>query len=154
MSDNQNADLQWDFPEPFTVDVSVAQDDIDGLNHANNAVYVKWCEMAGWGHSCDLGLDLDAYRELDRAMAIQKAEYEYLQAALLGEELCIGTWLTASDGKLSMTRQFQIIRRRDGASVLRGKWKVVCIEMSSGRPRRMPPEFRQGYEAVLVDTAQ
>ncbi|MBB6520634.1 acyl-CoA thioesterase [Pseudoteredinibacter isoporae] len=146
-------DIEWDYPNPYTVEVTVAEEDIDGLNHANNAVYVKWCEMAGWAHSCDLGLDIEAYRELDRAMAIQKAEYEYLQATLLNEELLVATWITESDGKLSMIRRFQIVRISDGATVLRGQWKVVCIEMSSGRPRRMPPEFRDGYGAVLVDVA-
>ncbi|WP_299775334.1 thioesterase family protein [uncultured Pseudoteredinibacter sp.] len=143
-------DIEWDFPSPHTVDITVVEDDIDGLNHANNTVYVKWCEMAGWGHSCHLGLDIEAYRQLDRAMAIQKAEYEYMQAALLGDELRIATWLTESDGKLSMTRRFQIVRLSDGATMLRGQWKVVCIEMSSGRPRRMPPEFKDGYGAALV----
>lgn len=143
-------DIEWDFPNPYTVDITVVEDDIDGLNHANNTVYVKWCEMAGWGHSCHLGLDIEAYRQLDRAMAIQKAEYEYMQAALLGDELRVATWLTESDGKLSMTRRFQIVRLSDGATMLRGQWKVVCIEMSSGRPRRMPPEFKDGYGAALV----
>lgn len=146
-------DIEWDFPNPHTVDITVVEDDIDGLNHANNTVYVKWCEMAGWGHSCHLGLDIEAYRQLDRAMAIQKAEYEYMQAALLGDELRVATWLTESDGKLSMTRRFQIVRLSDGATMLRGQWKVVCIEMSSGRPRRMPPEFRDGYGAALVSEA-
>lgn len=143
-------EISWDRPRPYTVDVHVSEEDIDGLNHTNNTVYVKWCELAGWSHSCDLGLDIDAYRELNRAMAIQKAEYEYLRPALLDEKLRVATWLTASDGKLSMTRKFQIVRLHDGATMLRGQWKVVCIEMSSGRPKRMPPEFKEGYGAVIV----
>jgi acyl-CoA thioester hydrolase len=27
---------------------------------------------------------------------------------------------------------------------------LVCIEISSGRPRRMPAEFLSAYEAVVV----
>lgn len=140
----------WDWPKPYTIDVEVAEVDIDALNHTNNTVYVKWCEAAGWSHSCALGLDIDAYRRLDRAMAIHKAEYEYIQPALLAEKLTVATWLTESDGRLSMRRNFQIIRNSDGVTMLRGSWKVVCIEMSSGKPKRMPAEFRDGYGAALV----
>lgn len=143
-------ELCWDRRDPFLIDVEVSPKDIDELNHTNNTVYVKWCEDAGWRHSCELGLDIEAYRKLDRAIAIHKAEYEYLKPALLGEKLKVATWITESDGRLSMRRKFQIIRVADGQTVLRGQWQVVCIEMSSGKARRMPPEFRDGYGAVVV----
>jgi acyl-CoA thioester hydrolase len=35
--------------------------------------------------------------------------------------------------------------------VLRGRWDLVCIELSSGRPRRMPREFLDAYMTVVVD---
>lgn len=146
--------INWDWPAPFTLDVTVQDEDIDGLNHTNNTVYVKWCEAAGWQHSCSLGLDLESYRTLDRAMAIRKAEYEYIFPALLGETLRIGTWITEFDGKLSMRRNFQIVRLRDNVTLLRGAWTVVCIEMSSGKPKRVPAEFRDGYGAVVVGKSE
>ena len=49
-----------------------------------------------------------------------------------------------------MTRRFQIVRDRDGATLLRGQWDLVCIELTSGRPRRMPPAFTQVYDAAVV----
>lgn len=143
-------DLCWDRESPFIIDVEVAAEDIDGLNHTNNTVYVKWCEASGWQHSCSLGLDLDAYRRLDRAMAIHKAEYEYIKPAMLGDKLKVATWITDSDGRLSMTRKFQINRCSDGKTLLRGQWRVVCIEMSSGKVKRIPPEFIEDYGAVVV----
>ena len=45
------ADLPWDYPQPFIVPVVPEAADIDGLRHTNNAIYVNWCEMAGWAHS-------------------------------------------------------------------------------------------------------
>ena len=53
---------EWDLPAPHTVDVVVEATDIDGLQHTNNAVYVKWCERVAWAHSESLGLDLECYR--------------------------------------------------------------------------------------------
>ena len=123
--------------------------DIDGLNHTNNAVYVQWCERVGWAHSDALGLCLADYQRLDRAMAIRRGEYDYLLPTDLGERLTLATWLAASDGKLSMERRFQLVRDSDGSTVLRGRWDLVCIELSTGRPRRMPPEFVQVYGAAV-----
>ncbi|MDN3638317.1 thioesterase family protein [Simiduia curdlanivorans] len=138
----------FDFPHPFTQPLVVEAGHIDGLNHANNAVYVQWCEAIAWAHSQALGLSIEDYQRLDRAMAIHKAEYDYLKPALLSEQLVLATWLTGSDGKLNMTRQFQLLRGQD--TLMRGQWRLVCIEMSSGRARRMPEAFLQAYEPALV----
>lgn len=142
--------LSWDFPAPFLQAIRPGEQDIDGLEHTNNAVYVQWCEAIAWSHSAQFGLDLQAYRRLDRAMAIHEAHYEYLQASTLGDELLLGTWLVGSDGRLTLQRRFQIIRPRDNAVILRAQWELVCIEISSGRARRMPEEFCKAYLAALV----
>ena len=137
--------LGWDHPGAFIQPVSPQPADIDGLHHTNNAVYLQWCERTAWAHSEQLGLSLADYHRLDRAMAIRRGEYDHLLPTMLGDELLLGTWLLAGDAKLQMTRCFQLIRPRDGATVLRGRWTLVCIEVSTGRPRRMPPEFLAAY---------
>ena len=137
--------MDWDYPQPFTLPVSPQAGDIDGLDHTNNAVYVRWCEQAGWAHSVQLGLALDDYRRLDRAMAIRRGEYDYLLPTSLGEPLLLATWLVGGDGKLSLERRFQVVRASDGATVLRARWELVCIDITVGRPRRMPPEFIAAY---------
>lgn len=143
----------WDRPGPFTLALTPAAEDIDGLEHTNNAVYVRWCEQAGWAHSESLGLGLADYRRLDRAMAIREGHYEYLLPSTQGEALVLGTWLTGSDGRLNMERRFQLRRASDGATLVRGRWALVCIEISSGKPRRMPPEFVSVYEAAVIKGA-
>ncbi len=143
--------MTWDHPNPFTLNVMPQAADIDGLNHTNNAVYVQWCERIGWAHSEALNLSLADYQRLDRAMAIRRGEYDYLLPSLLGEDLTLATWLFAGDGKLVMERRFQLVRDSDQAVVMRGRWDLVCIEVSSGRPRRMPPEFVTAYLAAAVD---
>lgn len=142
--------LPWDHPDPFTQVVVPHSDDIDGLNHTNNAVYVRWCETIAWEHSAALGLSLAEYGKLDRAMAIRRGEYDYIRASLEGDELVLGTWLSGSDGKITLERQFQLINLRDNSTVLRGRWELVCIEISTGRPRRMPPEFTSAYLAAIT----
>lgn len=143
--------MAWDYPRPFALPRRPRAEDIDGLNHTNNAVYVQWCEQIAWAHSETLGLSLADYRRLDRAMAIRRGEYDYLLPTFLDEPLTLATWLLASAGKLTMERRFQLVRDRDQATILRGRWELVCIELTSGRPRRMPAEFSRVYLAAIVD---
>lgn len=144
-------DAVWDHPEPFILETTVSPEDIDGLNHTNNTVYVKWCEQVAWAHSVALGLDLDAYRTLDRAMAITHAEYSYLRASHQGQNVRLATWIVEWDKKLSIKRHFQIIRVEDGVTLLRGRVQFVCIQLSTGRPRRMPQEFVRGYGPAVLE---
>ncbi|MGE8359986.1 acyl-CoA thioesterase [Pseudomonas sp.] len=141
--------MSWDLADPFVIDISVTAEDIDGLGHANNAVYVSWLERCAWRHSQFLGLDLTEYRRLDRAMAVVRHEIDYLAAAYEDQTLQMGTWIVESDQRLKMDRQFQLVRPADGATLLRAKTTFVCIELSSGRPKRMPPEFVEGYGRAL-----
>jgi acyl-CoA thioester hydrolase len=131
----------------------VLADDIDGLQHTNNAVYVDWCQRAAWDHSTALGLDLERYRALDRAMVITYSEFHYLQASQEGQEIAVATWIVAWDGKLTMARRFQVLRVDDGATLLRAAMRFACIEISSGRPRRLPQEFIDGYGPAVVGVA-
>lgn len=142
--------MTWDYPQPYTLKLTPASSDIDGLQHTNNAVYVQWCEVIGWAHSEQLGLSLNNYQELNRAMAIRHAEYDYLLPSVLGDKLILGTWIVASDGKLNMERRFQLIREADQAIIMRGRWDLVCIEISTGKPKRMPPEFCDIYLPAIV----
>lgn len=145
--------MVWDYPQPFVLPLAPRADDIDGLNHTNNAIYVRWCEQIGWAHSETLGLCLADYKRLDRAMAIRRGEYDYLLPTFLNEQLTLATWLLASDSKLTMERRFQLVRDRDQATILRGRWDLVCIELSTGRPRRMPAEFTRIYLSAIVNPA-
>ena len=147
----KDLDKLWDHPNPHTVQKRVCAADIDGLNHTNNAVYVTWCEQAAWAHSVALGLDLTRYRELDRAMAITHSEYDYLQSSRERDEIVAGTWIVNWDSKLTMERRFQVIRLQDGVTLLRAGMRFACIEISSGRPRRMPKEFLEGYGPAVLE---
>ncbi|NVN88265.1 MAG: acyl-CoA thioesterase [Rhodopseudomonas sp.] len=150
VQDQPASDLNWDYPKPFTLTVVPGAADIDGLNHTNNAVYVRWCEAIGWAHSEALGLSLADWTRLDRALAIRRGEYDYLLPSVVGDDLLLGTWITGYDGRLILERRFQLINVRQRSTVMRGRWDVVSIEMSTGRPRRLAPEFAAAYLPVLV----
>lgn len=145
-----DSDEGWDYPAAFRCQTQVGSDDIDALQHTNNTVYVRWCEAAAWEHSAALGLDLASYLRLDRAMAVVEGRYRYLQPSHLGDQVVTGTWILHWDQRLSMTRHFQIRRVADGATLLRAEVRFACIEISTGKPRRLPAEFREGYGPAIL----
>ena len=143
---------KWDYEGPHTLDLEVLPEHIDGLGHANNAVYVSWCEQVAWSHSESLGLDLDCYRRLNRAMVIVHSEFDYLKASLMGDRLCAATWIVSWDGRLTMERRFQIRRESDSATVLRAGMRFACVDLQTGQPRRLPREFIDGYGPVVLSS--
>lgn len=137
----------WDCAQVSSYEVLVRSDDIDGLGHTNNRCYVDWCEAAAWAHSVKLGLGLAEYRQLDRAMAVRHAEYDYIASTYEGERLLVGTWLSEMSA-VQMRRYFQIVRPHDGSMVACAAWHLVCIELSTGKAKRLPTEFVSVYGAV------
>ncbi|ULQ46159.1 acyl-CoA thioesterase [Flagellatimonas centrodinii] len=149
-----DADLPWTVSAPQqTLDWTVSAADLDGFHHTNNVVYLQWLERVAWAHSQALGLGLEAYEQLGCGCVARRHELDYLAPTFEGDELVVGTWVAESDFRLTMWRGYQIIRRSDRRTVLTGRTQWVCVDMRTGRPRRMPPAFVDGYKPVAVTPA-
>lgn len=146
-----NMNLPWDRPEPFVAGFKALPEHIDELRHVNNAVYVQWMESCAWQHSNALGLGFDCFARLDRSMAVLRHEIDYLASALRDDEVLMGTWLVQTESRLKMDRLFQLVRPADGATLLRARTTFVCVQLSTGKPRRMPDEFVAGYGSAWRD---
>lgn len=142
--------MNWDREKPYTHALVVDGSDIDELGHVNNAAYVRWLERCAWRHSESLGLGVAEYKTLDRAMVVLRHEIDYLAAAYLDDEVMVATWIVESDNKLRLTRHFQILRLSDQTLLLRARSNFVCIELSSGRARRMPAVFVETYGKAIT----
>jgi acyl-CoA thioester hydrolase len=135
----------WDLPAPHLLRITVTDADIDAYRHVNNAVYVTWCDRIAWDHSAHLGLPIERCLELDRGMAVVRTVISYLRPALCDDEVMLATWVLPSSSRLCVRRRFQIRRIVDGVTLARAETDYACIELSSGRPVRWPPEFRDRY---------
>jgi acyl-CoA thioester hydrolase len=140
--------FKYDLPNPHLLKMTVDASGIDAYHHVNNAVYVTWCDRVAWSHSAALGLPLDRCLKLDRGMAVVRTVIAYLRPALLNDELIIATWLLPAESRLCVRRRFQITRPADSTTLARAEIDYACIELSSGRPTRWPPEFRESYIAL------
>ena len=146
--DNVTDPVSYDLPDPHLISVTVEPEDIDAYNHVNNAVYVTWLDRSAWHHSAELGLPIERCLELDRGMAVVRTLISYLRPALLHDTVNVATWLLPSQSRLCVRRRFQIVRPSDGLTLARAEIEYACIELSSGRPTRWPPEFRERYVAL------
>lgn len=142
--------MEWDLPEPFVIEIVVEASAIDHYGHTNNAEYLRWIERASWAHSRSLGLTLDDYRALDRGMVVHRHELDYLAPAHEGDRLTLATWIVACDGRLTLERRFQLIDVDTGRTLMRARTRFACIELASGRPKRMPKTFVDLYGGACV----
>lgn len=138
----------WDFADVFAIPIEVNPADIDGYGHVNNAVYLRWLTECAWAHSAAVGMPESRCVELRRGMAVRSIQLELLAAAYEGEQLLVGNWISRVD-RLRATRQFQLINPATATTLLRGHLDFVCINLDTGKPTRMPPEFRDCYVATL-----
>ncbi len=132
----------WDVPSPFVETVTVGPADVDRFGHANNVVYLSWLERVAWAHSRSLGLDFDAYIALGAGCVARRHELDYLAATYAGDRLWLATWVHENDFRVSMWRRYQIVRAADRKTVMRGQTHWVCVDLKTGRPKRMPREFQ------------
>ncbi len=138
----------WDFPNPHLIAITPQTEDVDGFGHVNNLNYVRWCVDCAWDHSQKLGFSFDDYKRIGRGMVVHRHEFDYVGQALEGEALQVATWVLKNDGRVRMTRGYQIRRVSDGATLLRGRTSFVCVDMETLKPARMPKAFAEGYPAI------
>ncbi|MDF1686511.1 MAG: acyl-CoA thioester hydrolase [Parvibaculaceae bacterium] len=142
--------IDWDYPNPFIVEVSVKPQHIDEFQHTNNVVYLTWMAHAAWRHSIELGLDFEAYKKFGKGMVVRHHDMDYVAPSFLDETIWIATWITQNDKRLRLRRRFQMVNAHTGKTLLRGSSDFVCINIDSGKATRMPKEFINAY-ALTAD---
>jgi acyl-CoA thioester hydrolase len=138
-------EIVWDHPDPFIHEITVEPQHIDDFQHTNNVVYLSWMAKTAWEHSKALGLDFAAYAKLNRGMVVRRHEMDYLAPSHEGDQVQCATWITSNDTRLRLRRRFQFVKPEGGITLLRGMSEFVCINIETGRPTRMPPEFIEAY---------
>jgi acyl-CoA thioester hydrolase len=86
-------------------------------------------------------------------MAVWRTQVHYIGAAYEGDRIQVGTWPVLNDGRLRIARRFQIRRASDGQTLVRALIHYVCIDLHTGRAKRMPVEFTKYTVAPEVAEA-
>lgn len=131
----------------FDLKIQVQSQHIDVLGHVNNVMYVQWMQDVAAVHIETLGLGLTQYLELKHAMVAVEHHVQYRKAALEGDEIILRTWLDDINALYSF-RQYAFYRPKDQSVLFVGNTKWACIEIATGRPKRMSPSFTQAYQPI------
>ena len=134
----------------FDLEMTVQAEHIDRLGHVNNVVYMQWMQDVATAHIDFLGLGLKEYLELKHAMVAVEHHVQYRKAAFEGEKIVLRTWLNEINA-LYLFRQYVFYRTQDQAVLFSGNTKWACVEIATGRPKRMSPTFTQAYQPLAVD---
>ena len=134
----------------FDLNIQVLPEHIDLLGHVNNVLYVQWMQDVATAHIEQLGLGLAQYLQLKHAMVAVEHHVQYRKAAFEGEDLILRTWLDDLNTLYSF-RQYVFYRPKDQGILFVGQTKWACIEIESGRPKRMSPSFTQAYQPIATD---
>lgn len=131
----------------FDLHIQVQPHHIDALGHVNNVMYVQWMQDVAAAHVETLGVGVTKYLELKHAMVAVEHHVQYRKAAFEGEQIVLRTWLDDINALYSF-RQYVFFRPSDQAVLFVGNTKWACIEIATGRPKRMSPTFTQAYKPL------
>jgi len=139
-------------PQPerrvFQLDLTVAEADIDMLDHASNIAFVRWIQDVALAHSAAVGLTFEAYQRLGAVFMVVRHEIDYVRPALRGDRLEARTWIS-SVRAASCVRSTHLVRASDDQLLARALTTWGFIEMATGRPRRIPEEVRVAFRGYI-----
>ena len=138
----------WPVFSPFIIRKVAGPADIDAFNHVNNARYIDWANEIAWAHSEALGLSMEDYKRIGFGCVVWRHEFDYVAPVVIGDEFEIATWIAENDNRVRMLRAYEMRNAKTGAVVFKGRTKFVCIDMTSGKPARMPKEFVEAYKVA------
>jgi acyl-CoA thioester hydrolase len=141
-------ELDWDYPEPYVIEHTASEDEADGYGHVNNSVYLRWLDQCVWAHCAAVNMGPDLCRQLNRGFAAIRHEIDYITSAYPGDRVAVANWVTHNDGRLRAERRFQIIRVKDRRTLLRARSYYVCTDLTTGRPARIPDQFKTGFQVL------
>lgn len=125
----------------------VTEEEIDGLGHVNNVVYLKWLQDAAVEHSSANGWPPRRYREAKIGWVARSHYLEYLQPAFVDEEIIVQTWISNLK-KVKSLRKYLIIRPTDSELLLRAETNWAFVNYDNFTPRRIPEEVSSCFSIV------
>jgi acyl-CoA thioester hydrolase len=136
-------------PEVYRMQRQVKWQDIDALQHVNNAVYMDYvnecslqvCNAHGWPWQ----------RMVDESFAVylRQARLQYLQPAVLGDELEVATWVSEVR-RASSSRHYTLKRCSDGALLAQAYLLSAWVDLQTGLPIRIPQHMLADFSQNIA----
>lgn len=131
-----------------TISITVAESDIDELQHANNVAYVRWLETVAVAHSNAVGLDFAAYKRIGGVFVVRRQEVDYLRPVVAGMTLEAKTWIESAMAAKCI--RITEISTEDGTVACRARTTWGYIDLATARPSRIPQQVRDAFQIAPV----
>jgi len=126
---------------PFEMTVSVMPGDIDGQNHVNNTVYLRWVQEVATAHWQAIA---SGKAQETIGWVVLRHEIDYKAPAALGDEIVLRTWVGKAT-RLTFERFTEILRSSSGQLLSKARTLWCPINAKTGRPVRVPTEVREQF---------
>jgi len=144
------------FPEPpppppgvFTTRRRVEWQDIDPMEHVNNAIYMAYVNEAGFKAVAEFGWSWQRMRSAGFAILLRACRLQYLQSAVFDDELEIATWVSGVK-RSTAVRHYTIRRASDQTLLCRANVLGVWVDLASGQPMRITDQFLRDFEPNIA----
>ena len=138
--------------QDFVWPLRVYYEDTDALGMVYYANYLKYFERARTEWLRALGFELDALAaERDLAFVVRRAEIDYRGSARFNQLLEVHSSV-ADLGRASVTFA-QVLTSDVGQTLSEGRVQVACIQVSSGRPAKIPDDLQQSLATFHASSA-
>ena len=157
--DTVPGDRREPFPEPpppppglFRMRRRVEWRDIDQAQHVNNANYLAYIEECNVAAAEAFGWSMARIMERGVAIVARRYRIEYREPAVMHDELEVTSFL-ADVKRATAVRHNEIRRVRDDALLARSYALWVFVDLLTGRPIRIPPDFMDTFRPNVADGA-
>ena len=125
----------------FELPITVSPDDIDGLGHVNNVVYLRWMQQAAAAH-----WEAVAPAELRGSVhwVVIRHEIDYKAPTFAGEQLVVRTWVGEATAA-TWERHTEVRCVGDNRLLARCRSVYVALDPVTSRPMRMDPQLRAPF---------
>ncbi len=128
--------------EKFIHKLTVVKDDIDSLNHVNNAVYVKWMDEVAQSHWAILSKNHDLENYI---WVVSRHEIDYKSEAFLGDEITAKTWVGDTKG-ISSERFIEFYKENKLLAKSKTIW--VLLDAKTFKPTRIRENVLKVLEPI------
>lgn len=126
----------------FTYNIKVTESDIDELGHVSNIVYVRWIQDASVAHWFSV---ITEKIRRDYVWVVVRHEVDYLQSALLHNEIVAYTWV-GKHTKATSERFVKICNAVSGKCYVEAKTIWCLLSAKNMRPARIGEEIMEVLE--------
>jgi len=134
-------------PRIYSLDIVIKEPDIDIQGHVNNTRYVAWMQDVAVAHSAAQGWPMTRYVEEGAGWVVRQHTITYKRPCFLGEKITACTWISSFAHRQS-ARKYLFWRAADRTVLAEAETQWVFINLSTGRPAKVPDSLRDAFEIV------